>query len=787
MLPAPAPLVACSGTVGGIAGGPLAGGLGLATEGHGGGDGHGGGGEVGTGGGGGDSEGHCPDSTAAVPKCRAFGNWRGETSREQANHLTVGGMRRPATALGKVPGLEATGRKVRAVIEAVLDEHPALLQLVEPGKGEGVWSHCSEIMEESLTAKICLALKAASSARGPRSRWRAGIVEGFIRDSGDPEVHLPSWLRDGAPTGVAKSIPACGIFPQAGTEATAEDVSKIYAHSGGHVNYASVRDHAGAVRKELRRLEGLGYIRRYASWAQLTAAHGPVVVSKLAALSKTKQDGTVKLRLIVDMRRSRLNAHVRLEERIVLPRLSDAVHDAMAMLQQSDSAVDMLAVDFADAFQTMGVHAEELRNQVVAGFDGEYFVLESVAFGGAGSPLLWGRAAAFLGRSGQSLFSPSELRTEVYVDDPWVVAAGPLAHRTRCMCILLLWWLALGLNISWGKLQRGAQVTWIGAEIAIVDEATVRVSLPPRFVSALRAEVCSALGEAEGAAVPLALVQAMAGRASWAAGVVPCLGSMLDHIWAAIADVRKQPAAATATALAPPRRRDSSLWVPRRRIRHACEWLLAVLDGRQGALEQLYRAPHYFGEGSFVMTVDASPWGLGGYLSFRGRAIGWFADRIWPEDVARLRIEIGSAVSQAVVEALALLVAARMWAPLWRGQRLRVCARSDSEAALGAISKQRSQSRSIAIIIRELALDVASGTYDIQLLEHIPGCMNCWADALSRLWRPASGAEVPRMLSYATQCTPARRGPVWWRLHPGSRSGGDLDSGPNHCSSSSSE
>ena len=86
---------------------------------------------------------------------------------------------------------------------------------------------------------------------------------------------------------------------------------------------------------ELGRLEALGYIHRDASWEQLAASHGPVVVSKMAALTKSREDGSVKLRLIVDMRRSRLNAHVRLEERIVLPRISDAVHDAMAMLQTS--------------------------------------------------------------------------------------------------------------------------------------------------------------------------------------------------------------------------------------------------------------------------------------------------------------------------------------------------------------------------------------------------------------------------------------------------------------------
>ena len=43
----------------------------------------------------------------------------------------------------------------------------------------------------------------------------------------------------------------------------------------------------------------------------------------MAALTKTREDGSLKLRLIIDMLRSGVNEHVRVHERIVLPRLSD--------------------------------------------------------------------------------------------------------------------------------------------------------------------------------------------------------------------------------------------------------------------------------------------------------------------------------------------------------------------------------------------------------------------------------------------------------------------------------
>lgn len=693
---------------------------------------------------------------------RLFGLWRQETAKEEQSRLAVGGMRRPAATLAKVPGLQGVGRLVREVLDRVVDEYPDLLRLAVPGEGEQVWAECRATLEPDLVGRLGRALGARSTALGPCSRWRAGLVEAFLREAGDPEVHLPGWLRDGAPTGVAHPIPACGIFPSGGAGTAIEDLSGLYASGGGHCNYASVAEHASAVRSELRRLEGLGYIRKYASWEAVTAALGPVVVSKLAALSKVREDGSTKLRLIVDMRRSEVNAHVRLGERIVLPRISDAIHDVLALSRSTQevpgSEVELLVVDFADAFQTLGVHPDELRHQVVAGLDGEYYGLESVAFGGAGSPLLWGRAAAFLGRSGQALFAPGEARIELFVDDPIVCAAGSRSQRVRCFCVLLLWWLALGLGISWAKLQRGAAVIWIGAQISVASASSVVVSLPERFVHALTQDVLSVLGgssksrKAQNRAAPLALVQAMAGRASWAAGVVPCLGSMLEPIWAAIADVRRHPARVT------------EVWVPLRRIRHACAWILEVLAGRSGAIEQTYHTQYYFGEASFTITVDASPWGLGGFISHLGQPLGWFADQIWPEDVARLGVVIGSSASQAVLEALAILVAVRMWAPLWKSRRLTVCVRSDSITALGALNKQRSRAPRLAAVMREFALDLAAGTYEVTFLAHIAGAQNQWADSLSRLWEPGGSATIPAGLQNATRCTPKRRDRRWWRL-----------------------
>ncbi len=60
-------------------------------------------------------------------------------------------------------------------------------------------------------------------------------------------------------------------------------------------------------------------------------------------------------------------------------------------------------------------------------------------------------------------------------------------------------------------------------------------------------------------------------------------------------------------------------------------------------------------------VVDASPWGLGGaLLAPNGVVLEYFADVIQPHDSELLGVVIGSRRSQAVLEALAVLVALRI-------------------------------------------------------------------------------------------------------------------------------
>ena len=71
----------------------------------------------------------------------------------------------------------------------------------------------------------------------------------------------------------------------------------------------------------------------------------------LGNISKAKDDGSIKHRLIQDLRANSVNEAVRLQERQVLPRGIDHGRDMAVLGEGADpSDVHTLVLDFKDAF-----------------------------------------------------------------------------------------------------------------------------------------------------------------------------------------------------------------------------------------------------------------------------------------------------------------------------------------------------------------------------------------------------------------------------------------------------
>ena len=200
----------------------------------------------------------------------------------------------------------------------------------------------------------------------------------------------------------------------------------------------------GLARGEVQRLLDGGFLHEFSSFEELKEyVMGDPLLNKLGLLIKEKSDGTVKLRLITDPRASMGNEFLTIPERIVLPRLQDAVEMILFLLhgleeEQSAGGAQGASVvvgfaDIKDAFLNVPVLPSERRAQCYRIWD-KWATSDSLVFGAGPSPLLWGRVAAWAARTAQGLFDFNELPLQLYVDDPlWAVKGTPEQEQRHCV------------------------------------------------------------------------------------------------------------------------------------------------------------------------------------------------------------------------------------------------------------------------------------------------------------------------------------------------------------------
>lgn len=165
-----------------------------------------------------------------------------------------------------------------------------------------------------------------------------------------------------------------------------------------------------------------------------------------------------------------------------------------------------------------------------------------------------------------------------------------------------------------------------------------------------------------------------------------------------------------------------------------------------------YRLDSYFGKGLQVtIATDASPWGIGGNLTVSNSVVACFADAL--EDEELLQMKLGMSASRQAAEALAILVALKLWAGYWKRPGISLRIRGDNVGVLALLMKMRPTYKSWGqtMIARELALEFGCSSYKPRIFQRIPGVANDWADALSRFHQPDKKVNVP------TGLTPARR------------------------------
>jgi hypothetical protein len=408
--------------------------------------------------------------------------------------------------------------------------------------------------------------------------------------------------------------------------------------------------------------------------------------------------------------------------------------------------IEFLIADFRDAFYILPNHPSERRFFAIS-YDGKILVFKKTTQGSRGAPLTWARLAALVTRLTQSVTGVKCSRISTYVDDPIVVAVGTQVQRRRIFATTLAIWSALGLPLALEKAQIGRQVTWTSA----VFQPTARgleVSVKENIVAETVA-LCEKFLAAN--YVTHRDLRTQIGKAMHIAGLVPTVRPFLNELYAALHDKRRLGPA------------PKSIWA--KQISHSVTWLLALLYRNKGQLVRSYDLDVYYGRGSTVdMCLDASPFGLGGYLTENGQITSWFSCEISDDEAALLGITIGSHTCQQVVEALVALVALRAWSPRWKGQRARIRVRSDSISALVLCLRLKTTGEGTSTIAREVAVDIADAMYAPHIVEHVPGLENTIADELSRRYAPDKDPPfaLPACLHNVPEMVLPARGPEYF-------------------------
>ena len=115
----------------------------------------------------------------------------------------------------------------------------------------------------------------------------------------------------------------------------------------------------------------------------------------------------------------------------------------------------------------------------------------------------------------------------------------------------------------------------------------------------------------------------------------------LDQLWAAVSGAPKK-----------------RTWAPRgmvwtAQVRSSITWIIKFLTISDHALTWRWSFQEYSENlAKLAMTLDASPWGLGGVLQLNGRLISWFASPLTRHDERIHKRRIGFAKGQQVWECL---------------------------------------------------------------------------------------------------------------------------------------
>ena len=274
------------------------------------------------------------------------------------------------------PAYREVMAKVRKVILKVRAGSPSLRGLARACGPSPSSSPPSSDLIDSLRIQVGRKLKLSKAQveqRHPASPWRFQLVRRIVDLADDPDQAIGKWLEFGTPVGIAETVEPGGLLPLI-TEERTSSIDELQARvqwTTNHSSFDSLEADSSSPTAPAHALlaslvdEGHALLFESRDDAAKYLGTDPVP-SPLGDVVKLKPDGSVKHRLIQDLRASAVNSASVVSERQVLPRFIDHARD-VALASRGGDQVGVFVIDFQNAFMTPPLaKAEQPFNTSVA-------------------------------------------------------------------------------------------------------------------------------------------------------------------------------------------------------------------------------------------------------------------------------------------------------------------------------------------------------------------------------------------------------------------------------------
>lgn len=155
---------------------------------------------------------------------------------------------------------------------------------------------------------------------------------------------------------------------------------------------------------------------------------------------------------------------------------------------------------------------------------------------------------------------------QCYMDDPLMMVQRAPHERQAALAMILYTAHAFGLQLSYGKAERGTKLTWIGVSIEVDEQNKVIILSPPEK---LVSEVTMRLKTWDS----MVGVKSTTGKLSWIAGIIPRCRWAVSILYGVIANHERDVASGAEARRAASREdtREKPGLVPAKRMRLAKE------------------------------------------------------------------------------------------------------------------------------------------------------------------------------------------------------------------------